>query len=159
MSLRWTLAAVAALGLMLACQQASWRQDPTTNKPRKNVVVQFTDATLHPEIARVTSGGNVVWVNYSAAGLDGSVVFPASIRESFTCDELRPLFMKVAAGYQSIPIQGESENVTLPCPLKTGEYEYQLYLFSSGTLSGGGQGAGASMDNPQSTMKGKIVVE
>ena len=149
----------AALMALAGCSTPSWSQPPSTNKPRKDVTVQFTEATLHPETARVTAGGSVGWINYST-GFDGSVVFPASIRSSFTCSDLRPIFMKVAAGYQSIPIKESGpENVTLPCPLKPGEYEYELWLFSPGTLQGVGQGAGAGMDDPLSQMKGKIVVE
>jgi plastocyanin len=151
----------AAITALAGCSTNTpgWSQASSTNKPRKNVTVQFTDATLHPETARVTQGGSVGWINYST-GFDGSVVFADSILSSFTCSDLRPIFMKVAAGYQSIPIkEGGPENVTLPCPLEPGEYEYELWLFSPGTLGGVGQGAGAGMDDPQSQMKGKIVVE
>jgi hypothetical protein len=40
-----------------------------------------------------------------------------------------------------------------PCPLKPGEYEYEIWLFSS--MMGGPSG----MDDPQSRMQGKIVVK
>jgi plastocyanin len=89
-----------------ATQQPSWKQNPTTNKPRKHVVVQFSDASMHPSIARVTAGGNVTWVNYSSS-YTGAVVFPDSFPASLTCGEARPRFAKVAAGYQSSPIAGD----------------------------------------------------
>ena len=132
--------------------QPQFKSPPTTNKPRKNVMVQFTQASVHPSIARVLPGGNVAWINYADTFV-GAVVFPASIKESFTCTELRPLFSKVAAGYKSIPITGAGgENVTLPCPLKPGTYDYQIYL------GGGGDGS-LGIDNPEQTLPAKIVVE
>lgn len=155
----WSKASAALLAISMAgCGTPVWQQQPSTNKARKHVVVQFTNATLHPSVARVLPGGNVAWVNY-ASGMDGTVVFPASIKESFICTELRPLFMKVAAGYQSMPIKGSSmESVALPCPLKPGEYDYKLQLFEGGTLMGFGNAGGAGMDNPTSEMAGKIIV-
>lgn len=136
-----------------ATEQPTWKVKPTTNKPRKNVIVQFSDASLHPSVARVTEGGNVAWVNYSASS--GAVVFPDSFRDALTCGEPRPEFAKVAAGYQSTAITGGGgEDTTLPCPLKPGEYEYQINLFR-GEFAAQGEG----MSNPTSTMHGKIVVE
>ena len=59
---------------------------------------------------------------------------------------------KVAAGYQSSPISGAmGEDAVLPCPLKPGEYEYEIYLFEK--MGGGG------MFNPNTTMQGKLIVE
>ena len=137
-----------------ATEQPTWKQNPTTNKARKHVVVQFSDASMHPSIARVTQGGNVTWVNYSSS-YTGAIVFPDSFPASLTCGEARPRFAKVAAGYQSSPITGAmGEDATLPCPLKPGEYEYKIYLFES---SIGGMGAG--MFDPNTTMQGKIIVE
>ena len=154
----WSKASAALLvaTAMTGCAMPTWQQRPSTNKARKHVVVQFTNATLHPSVARVLPGGDVAWVNYSM-GMDGAVVFPASIREAFTCDKLRPIFMKTAAGYQSIPVTGDMENVVLPCPLKPGEYEYKLQLFEGGTLMGTGDGS-AGMYNPTSDITGKIIV-
>lgn len=138
-----------------ATEQPTWKVNPTTNKARKNVVVQFTDFSMHPSIARVTEGGNVTWTNY-ASSYTGAVVFPDGFKEALTCGEARPRFAKVAAGYQSSPItQAGGEDVTLPCPLKPGEYEYQLYLFQGGGMMGAGDG----MFNPNTKMHGKIVVE
>lgn len=137
-----------------ATEQPTWKQHPTTNKPRKNVVVQFSDASMHPSIARVTEGGNVTWVNYSSS-YTGAIVFPDGFPASLTCGEARPRFGKVAAGYQSSPITGSmGEEATLPCPLKPGEYQYEIYLYE------GQMGAeGSGMFDPNTTMQGKIVVE
>lgn len=154
----WSKASAALLAIAMAgCGTPVWQQAPSTNKARKHVVVQFTNSTLHPAEARVLPGGDVAWVNY-ASGMDGTVVFPASIREGFTCSDLRPDFMKTAAGYQSMPITGgEGESVVLPCPLKPGEYAYTLQLYEGGTLMGAGNAPGR-MDNPTSEMSGKIIV-
>lgn len=154
-SRRCALGLAAALWALACASEPSFQQPTTANQPRKNVMVQFTDASLHPSEARLLRGGTVVWINYSTS-YDGSVVFPESIREHFTCDELRPVFMKVAAGYQSIPIREASEDVTLPCPLEPGEYSYELRLFGREQLAIGGV---SSMDNPQLTLPGRIIVE
>lgn len=156
--MKWSksIAALLAAAATAGCGTPTSQQQPSTNKARKHVIVQFTEATLHPSVARVLPGGDVAWLNYSS-GMDGTVVFPASIRQAFTCSELRPIFMKSAAGYQSIPVTGDMENVVLPCPLKPGEYEYKLQLFEAGTLMGAGSGS-AQMDNPTSEMAGKIIV-
>jgi hypothetical protein len=113
---REVLVSAVAIAALLGCQTPTWQQKPTTNKPRRHVMVQFTDSSLHPSIARVLEGGDVSWVNYATMYV-GAVVFPASTRESFTCSQLRPRFMKVAAGYQSIPIGGDMVDFALPCPL------------------------------------------
>jgi len=152
---RCALALTAALWALACAGEPSFQEPTTTNQPRKNVMVQFTDASLHPSEARVLRGGSVVWINYSMS-YDGSVVFPESIREHFTCSDLRPLFMKVADGYQSIPIREASEDVTLPCALEPGEYSYELRLFARDQMAVGGD---SSMDNPQLTLPGRIVVE
>ncbi len=137
-----------------ATQQPTWQQHPSSNKPRKHVVVQFSDASLHPSIARVTAGGDVAWINYTT-GYTGAVVFPASFADALSCGQPGPRFGKVASGYQSIPITGEgAEDVALPCPLRPGEYEYVLYLFE-GRVSA----PGANMFDPNHTMQGKIIVE
>ena len=159
MSWAKTIATLLAIAGLLACGTPTWTSPKTTNKPRKNVTVQFSDASLHPNIARVLPGGNVAWLNYTSAQ-DASVLFDESIRDAFTCADMRPLFMKVAAGYQSVPITPDSmENVTLPCPLKPGTYQYKLLLFPGGSLMGtGGGGGGAEMGNPTSQMEGTIIV-
>jgi hypothetical protein len=116
---------VTALLLMLAFAVAcggnpTWSSDPSTNHPRAHVMIQFTDASLHPGTAQITANGNVVWINYANAK-QGTIFFESSIRDAFPCD-MRPLFAEVAGGWQSIPISGDSENVTLPCTPKPGEY-------------------------------------
>lgn len=146
-----TLHFTFAASFALACAGNTWTQPPSTNDPRKQVMVQFTDATVHPETARVLEGGNVVWINY-ASSMDAAVVFPESVKSGFTCDQLRPLFEKTADGYQSIPIRRDREDVMLPCPLKPGEYAYEIWIFEGGmgTLGEGEPGA---------KIPAKIVVE
>jgi hypothetical protein len=124
------------------------------NKPRKHVMVQFTDMSLHPSIAQVEKGGTVSWVNY-ASMYQGSIVFSDAVAKAFTCSELRPNWMKTGTGYQSIPITmgGASNDLEIPCPLESGEYEYEIWLFSE-TM-----GDPAAMDDPQSRMQGKIIVD
>lgn len=139
------------LTMALALAYAGGNAGPgsaTTNKPRKHVVVEFTDNSLHPSVARVHQGANVVWLNYTTI-YTGAVVFPASIKDSFICSDLRPLFGKVAAGYQSEAIT-EWRSMTLPCPLNPGSYPYELRLFS---------GDFGVADDPVRTLSGKIVVE
>ena len=142
-----------AAWLVVACAggEPTWEQLPTTNKPRKHVMVQFTDATVSPSIARLTPGGTISWVNYSTI-YSGSVVFPATISE--VCSDLRPDFMEIAAGYQSIPISGEMDDVAFPCPLPPGSYDYEIWLFQGGPLGGPGD-----MDDPQARAEASIVVE
>jgi len=47
-----------------------------------------------------------------------------------------------------------TNDLEIPCPLKPGEYEYEVWLFSEAL------GADpAAMDDPRSRMQGKIIVE
>lgn len=133
----------------------TWQQHPSKNKPRNHVMVQFTDFSLHPSIAQVLKGGTVSWVNYASQS-QASIVFSNAVAAAFTCPDLRPDWSKTAVGYQSIPITlgGAGNDLQIPCPLKPGEYEYELWLFG-----GAGGGGFADLDNPQSRMQGKIIVE
>ena len=133
----------------------TWEQHPSKNKPRKHVMVQFTDMSLHPSIAQVKAGGTVSWVNYASL-YQGSIVFSDQVAAAFTCSDLRPDWGKTDTGYQSIPIPmgGAANDLQIPCPLKPGEYEYEIWLFSEDL-----GGDPAAMDDPQSRMQGKIVVE
>ena len=136
----------------LACGGTpTWQSEQSANHPRAHVMIQFTDASLHPSTAQITANGNVVWINYANAK-QGAVFFESSVRDAFPCD-MRPLFMEVAGGWQSVPITGDSQNVILPCTPKPGEYSYELRLFDG--LAGA---PSIGMDNPQSQMHGKIKV-
>ncbi len=139
---------------LAAAETPTWEQHPTKNKPRKHVMVQFTDMSLHPSIAQVVEEGTVSWVNY-ASMYEGSIVFSDEVAAAFSCSDLRPNWMKTGTGYQSIPITGGGamNDLQIPCPLKPGEYEYEIWLFS------GGMGDPAAMEDPQSRMQGKIVVK
>jgi plastocyanin len=146
------------LGLpaLAAGETPTWEQHPSKNKPRKHVMVQFSDMSLHPSIAQVVEGGTVSWVNY-ASMYEGSIVFSDEVATAFTCSDLRPNWMKTGTGYQSIPITmgGAANDLEIPCALKPGEYEYEIWLFTAGRMGAGFGG----MDNPQSRMQGKIIVE
>lgn len=137
--------------------EPSWQQAPTTNKPRIHVMIQFGDTTVLPDVAHVKAGGTVSWVNYSTQ-YKGSVVLPPGMRSAMDCP-VRPDFMEMSGGgLQSIPIGGDDDDVDLPCPLKAGTYDYQIYLYGASDLGAGGNIA-AGMENPQVTMKGRIIVE
>jgi hypothetical protein len=132
----------------------TWQQHPSKNKPREHVMVQFTDMSLHPSIAQVLAGGKVSWVNYGTM-YQGSIVISDEVAAAFTCSELGPRWLKTATGYQSVPISegGPMNDLPTPCPLKKGEYEYEIWLFTS---TFGGPGA---MGDPQARMQGKIIAE
>jgi plastocyanin len=152
----WRLCLCLGLPALAAAATPTWQQHPSKNKPRKHVMVQFTDMSLHPSVAQVLKGGTVSWVNYGSM-YQGSIVFSDEVAAAFTCSELRPDWSKTGTGYQSIPITmgGATNDLQIPCPLKPGEYEYEVWLFQGGGM-GGGFGA---MDDPQSRMQGKIIVE
>jgi plastocyanin len=147
---------LSCLGLaaLAAAETPTWEEQPSKNKPRKHVMVQFTDMSLHPSIAQVVEGGTVSWVNYGSM-YQGTIVFSAEVAKAFTCSDLRPTWMKTGDGYQSIPItMGEaSDDLQIPCPLKPGEYEYEVWLFTPAP------GGFADMDDPQSRLQGKIIVQ
>jgi hypothetical protein len=150
-----TLLALAAAGC--ANQGTSTIQSaPSTNAPRKDVVIQFDDMNLEPSVARVKQGGAVSWTSV-ASTYRGVISFPDSIRSHFTCTDLRPDFFEAGKGrLQSIPIQQGDEGVVLPCPLEPGSYEYRVDLYT------GAQGMvapGIGMDDPMRTIEGKIIVE
>ena len=144
---RWVLLAVALASGCAGTNGGAPRE--TADEPREDVVVQFTGASLSPPVARVRRGGDVAWLN-NALGYTGVVFFPASIEDSFTCDELRPLLTKVPAGYRSELITSSVEKGRLPCPLKPGTYVYELRLFDVNF---------EGIDDPVRTLSGKIVVE
>ena len=144
----------ASLALLLAaCAQPSFEPTPSTDAPREHVMVRFTDTSVRPATAQIAAGGNVTWINDSSEYI-GSVVFPASMQAAFSCDDLRPLFSKTGTGYQSIPITSEqTEAVVLPCALRPGSYDYQIYLFEGRVMN-----PTAGMLNPQLTLPAKLVV-
>jgi len=141
---------VLALAAAMGCAGANGGARPDANdEPRAHVLVQFTEESIEPAVARVLQGGDVEWANY-ANHLVGVVIFPESIEDGFTCDELEPRFSKVAAGYQSEFIADSGGRVDLPCPLKPGRYTYELRLFDLDF---------ASPDDPLRTFQGTIAVE
>lgn len=149
-------ALLLCLGLpaLAACQTPTWQQAPTKNKPRQHVMVQFTDSSVHPAIAQVLPGGTVSWVNYGEE-LQGSIVFAGETAESIGCKEARGDWMKTDSGYQSIAITtgGVMNDLDLPCKLKPGEYDYEIWLFEAPPSDP------AAMADPQARMPGKIIVQ
>jgi len=144
---------------LLACSSMQGGSQESTNGPRKNVMVQFTDMTIHPSTAQITSGGTVVWVNYAATSA-GVVFFPEASTKGFTCTDPRPIFSQVAGGWQSqvLPVNG-LENVTLPCPMKPGTYPYELLLNNDMGLEGAGVYDPSVFSNPTNSLKGTIVAQ
>ena len=153
MARRWHAIAPCLLATLgCAGAEPTWQQPTTTNAPRKDVLVQISDDSVRPSVARVLAGGSVAWLDASSLYW-GAVLFPESIAKAFTCTELRPMLSQVAGGYQSLPIRGDNENVALPCPLAPGTYEYQVLLFDDAV------GDGMGPDDPQLTLRASIVVE
>lgn len=146
---------VMALGCALAggSETPTWQQPETKNHPRKQVMVQFTDASLHPSTAQVLQGGVVTWVNYASES-NGSIFFSDEVAGAMACD-LRPNWMKTDEGYQSIAVTigGAKNDLQLPCALKPGTYEYEVWLYAPEV------GDPSEMADPQSQLKGRIVVE
>jgi hypothetical protein len=139
-----------ALALAVGCASADGSKRPDDNdEPRAHVLVQVTESSLEPAVARVLQGGDVEWGNY-ASHLAGVVIFPAGIADDFTCHDLDPRFSKVALGYQSAFITAGGGTLDLPCPLKPGTYTYELRLFDADF---------ASPEDPLFTLKGTIDVE
>ncbi len=130
-------------------------QHPTTNEPRQHVLVRFTNMSLRPSVARVLEGGTVAWTNLSS-NRGGVVSFPLSVIDHFTCGELRPVFYQTADRLVSIPINGNSGDVVLPCPLEPGEYEYRLDLFRGLRRVGPSI---SNIGNPDLRLPGKIIVK
>ena len=117
------------------------------NQPRQNMVVQINNMTLAPHTVRVTEKGNsIAWDNWSQ--YIAVVSFPLSIKDGFTCSELRPDFARTFDRIESVVAIGDNEDLVTPCPLKLGTYDYEVYLSNSM----------ANRDNPQLTLKGKIEV-
>lgn len=130
-------------------------QHPTTNEPRRHVLVRFTNMSLRPSVAQVLEGGTVAWTNLSS-DRGGVVSFPLSVVDHFTCSELRPTFYQTAGRLVSIPINSDSADVALPCPLEPGEYAYRLDLFSGVRRIGPSV---SNTDSPDLSLAGKIIVK
>ncbi len=114
---------------------------------RKDIVIQFDKSGVQPTTNRVLSGGNVAFANLSDEY--ANVLFPMSDVSKFGCKDLRPNFMKTARGIESVPLQGSSPNITLPCVPAKGTYPFKVGFF--GRQSGQG--------DPNLTIDGVLVVE
>jgi len=155
----WLVSCAIAFSVAIGgCAQSATpvaNQHPTTNEPRKNVLVRFTNMSLRPSVVQIVEGGIVAWANLST-NRGGVVSFPLSIIDHFTCSELRPVFYQTADRLVSIPITGDASSVALPCPLEPGEYTYRIDLFR-GLRSIGL--AVSNIDNPELSLPGKIIVK
>jgi hypothetical protein len=133
---------------MGGCAQQSFTT-PSINEPaRKDVVIQFGNASVDPSIAKVLAGGSVTWSNTSDSY--GVVRFPMADKSKFTCKaELRPDWQQVANAIESLPMASDAEDIVFPCALQPGSYPYKIDLF--GNVS--------QMDNPAFTLSGTLQVE
>jgi hypothetical protein len=140
------IAAVTLAALLVSCATTSG-----SGGSLGPAVVQFSYDSVSPETVRIAADGNVKWVNL-APDSRGFVVFPATITTGFTCGaNLHPYFQKTEAGYRSLPITPvESERVELPCPLKPGGYDYEIWVTGAGFGDTG---------RPEQKLRGKIVVQ
>ena len=140
------LCSVLALNLLWCAGPGPGNYIPPTE-------VQITWEALSPEAVQIAADGNVTWINNSDESR-AFVIFPAAIAASFTCADLRPYFLQTEDGYRSLPLTSyESERVELPCPLKPGTYDYEIWLM------GAGEGGIASGDAGRTMLRGKIVVD
>jgi hypothetical protein len=152
-ALRWAVLALAAAAC--ANQQTPEVRSPhTTNVVRENIVIQFGDMEVTPAVARVKHGGSVAWTSVST-NFRGTLSFPESIVQHFSCKELRPDFFVAEGRLESIPLGGGGEDVVLPCPLARGTYEYRIDLTSGGE----GVGGRSMGENPQLTLPATLIVE
>ena len=138
------LAGVVLLG---GCAQKSFTT-PNINEPaRKNVVIQFGNASVDPSIAKVLAGGQVTWSNTSDSY--GVIRLPMADKSKFECKIVRPDWQLVATGIESLPMASDAEDIILPCSMKPGTYPYKIDLF--GNIQ--------QMDNPAFTLQGTLQVE
>ena len=139
---------LAAVLLVAACAQKSFTTPDDKQPARKDVVVQFGNATVLPSDARLKAGGGVTWSNTSDSM--AVVRFPKADKTKFTCRAvLRPDWQYVADALESIPTGGASERIVFPCTLQPGTYPYTISLF----------GNIADMDNPAFTLSANLIVE
>jgi hypothetical protein len=143
----------SAVLLALAGCESTPEREARASEVRRDVVIQFSDTSVEPTVARVEQGGSVAWTSL-ASSYTGVVSFPASIVGRFTCKELRPDFIVDGDRLVSArPLRGDSESLALPCPLQRGTYPYRIELGQ-----GGDMGAGRELD-PMRSLPASLVVE
>ena len=139
---------LGAVLLFAGCAQQSFTTPDDKQPARKDVVVQFGNASVFPADARIKANGSVTWSNTS--DYMAVIRFPKADKTKFTCRPvLRPDWQYVADTLESIPAQGASENIVFPCSLQPGTYPYTISLF----------GNIGDMDNPTFTLAAKLIVE
>jgi len=67
---------------------------------------------------------------------------------AFVCKDLRPQFVLSGDRIESVQALGDNENLSTPCALKPGSYEYEVWL----------SGSRMDRENPQLKIKGRIEV-
>ncbi len=147
--IRSVIGIAVLLSSVVACAGTPQRTESgkTTNKPRENMVVQINNMSVHPQVVRVQGAKNsVAWTNFS--DYVATIHFPASVKDGFTCTELRPDFVLNGPDIESIETIGANENLVTPCPMKPGTYPYSVYMFQNQ----------AYRDAPQLTLTGSIEV-
>jgi len=108
-------------------------EDP--QKVLRNPFVRISNASLSPTSARVQAGGRVTFVNISSYL---AVILLEASRSDFTCSRVGPDFEVHGDALRSTPIGSGGNQLTLPCPMKTGEYAYRVQL-SAGIYGIGNQ--------------------
>jgi len=151
---RAPLARVVAVAALLAACAAPSGGGPGAGLPGLPTVVQFSYQAVTPETVRIAAGGNVSWES-TASDTTAFVVLPASTASGFRCADLRPFFLPAADVYRSLPLTGgmQTDRVQLPCALKPGSYDYEIWLMGAGF---GGEWSG---NEPERVLRARIVVE
>ena len=122
--------------LALACAGAENRQPPEEPKvAQRNPFVRISNSSLSPSVTRVKAGSRVTFVNLSNYL---AVVSLRATTADFECKTLRPVFQIDGDQIRSKPIAGSGNQVTLPCAMKAGSYDYLVQL-SAGIYSIGNQ--------------------
>jgi plastocyanin len=139
--------AVAVCILLAGCGQQAVTSPDDHEAAQGSIVVQITNMSVMPAVARVKAGGMVSWSNMS--DFLASVVLPMADASAFDCKELRPDFVRTDTGIESLPMRSENLRVMLPCALKPGRYPYQIKL---------AQGV-QTVDIPTAVLDAQILVE
>ena len=122
--------------LALAC--AGTGNHPAPEEPKvaqRNPFVRISNSFLSPTVTRVKAGSRVTFVNLS--NYLAVVTLQATITD-FECKTLPPIFQIDGDQIRSRPIAGSGNQVTLPCAMKAGSYDYLVQL-SAGIYSIGNQ--------------------
>ena len=122
--------------LALACAGGGGNEAAGTPEPaRRNPFVRISNASLSPPSTRAKAGSRVSFVNISS--YLAVVVLQASASD-FECIGLGPDFEIDGDQIRSEPIGGSGNQISLPCSMKAGSYDYHVQL-SAGVYAIGNQ--------------------